>query len=733
MKTSVETALKSETLKMLGSNIVGVMIALTGIQLTALVVSFMMKESIMFVHLTTFVTSLIAFTVLKDHAGEKEKEFGASLLKASILIAVMAIVSHFFLSGLNKVGNEELRSSITTVMMLVNIFLFVSSFGLWRQESVKEMFETYLSTKLLDLFETETVVQDGDAVIGKDIDDKKPIVVPLKDRYLHMLVLGPTGSGKTSQTIIPMINKDMQVPEIGITVIEPKGDLAEKIWAMAKHYGREVQYFNPILPDCPYFNPLYGDEGDVIENMAMTFKMLNPDSPQFFLDMNENLVRKSLKVLKRLYGNDATLLQLDSLIHNTGGAGEKMVMEFSRVSSPNETIQKENSDIALWFMQDYFTGAKGTKTATKTYEHCSGIRSQVAKLTSNEYLRRVLNPPPGRGSDVDFDAALENGTVITIATAQGKLRELGRFLGFFIILQLQSAVFRRPGNEFTRKGNMLYIDEFQVYANPGFEDMLTQGRSYRVASHLATQSRALIGRGGQSGKDFLEVVSTNCRNVVVYPGGSNADDQYFEKYFGEIEETRIDKGISRKKFSLFHSGGAKTETSREVKEKKARFSATEIHFRPFGQVTHALMKNNSVQPPGVSLIEYIPKELNQLLDEMVMEYNEEQAERREKMLQLAGFGTPVPVPAKNIPTFEDEHMSVQDPLSGEQYDVFTPPVTPPTPKPKRQESDGIFFEEGEDVPKKANAPVADETTYNHPGASTIGQPDIFFNEDNDVL
>lgn len=732
MKTSVENVLKSDTMKMLGKNIVGVMLALFGIQLSMYATSLLMKESLFVVHVLALIMTIFAFTVFKDYADEKEKRFGASLLKLGILIGIMAIVSHFFFVGMDKVDNDSLRSSITTVMLLVNLFLLIASFGFWRQESVKEAFDVYLDMKLEDLLRKEEEIKSGDAVMGKSIDNKKPVIVPLKDRYLHMLVLGPTGSGKTSQTIIPMINRDMQVPEIGITVIEPKGDLAEKIWAMAKHYGREVQYFNPILPDCPYFNPLYGDEGDVIENMAMTFKMLNPDSPQFFLDMNENLVRKSLKVLKRLYGNDATMLQLDSLIHNTGGAGEKMILEFSRISSPNETIQKENSDIALWFMQDYFTGAKGARTATKTYEHCSGIRSQVAKLTSNEYLRKVLNPPPGRGSDVDFDAALENGTVITIATAQGKLRELGRFLGFFIILQLQSAVFRRPGNEFTRKGNMLYIDEFQVYANPGFEDMLTQGRSYRVASHLATQSRALIGRGGQSGKDFLEVVSTNCRNVVVYPGGSQADDQYFEKYFGEIEETRVDKGISRKKFSFFHDGGAKTETSREVTERKSRFSATEIHFRPFGQITYALMKNNSVQAPGVSEIEYIPRELNELLDNMVAEYNEAQLVKREKMLQMSGLKAPEPTTPAPAVSFEDEHMTVPDPLSGEEYEVFQPPVTPPTPKPKRQETDEIYFDVDEESPKKVNAPVADETTHTR-GGTTIGQPDIFFNEDNDIL
>lgn len=729
MKESIEKALKSEQLKVLGKNTTGVVIGLFAFQFSMFLTALLFKQSFIVVHILAAMLVFVAFTVLKEHAGEGEKKLSGFIFKISLLVAVLASVDHLFVSGIQNVDNPDLRGSITQVMLFVNFGIFIASFGFWRQDAVKEAYDVFLEKSLQDMLSGDEEIKPGDAIMGKEMEKKAPVVLPLKDRYLHMLVLGPTGSGKTSQTIIPMIHRDMQIPELGITVIEPKGDLAEKVWAMAKHYGREVQYFNPIMPDCPYFNPLYGDEGDAIENMAMTFKMLNPDSPQFFLDMNENLVRKSLKVLKRLHGNDATMLHLDALIHNTGSAGEKMILEFSKKPAPNETIAKENSDIALWFMQDYFTGAKGSKTATKTYEHCSGVRSQVAKLTSNEYLRRVLNPPPGRGSDVDFDKALENGNIITIATAQGKLRELGRFLGYFIILQLQSSVFRRPGNEFTRRGNMLYIDEFQVYTNPGFEDMLTQGRSYRVASHLATQSRALIGRGGQSGKDFLEVVSTNCRNVVVYPGGSPADDLYFEQYFGEMEEVRVDKGTSRKKFSLFYDGAAVTETSKEAREMKPRFSATDIHNRPFGQITFALMKNNSVQPPGVAEIEFIPYELNQTLDAMVMEFNDSQLEKRNQLLESRGLKQPV-VEAKEIP-LEDDMVIVEDPLDGDSIEVFIPP-TPPTPKPKRNEPEENFFNPEDSTPKTLNAPVSDDTTYTR-GGTKMNVTDVYFDEDDDTI
>lgn len=87
-----------------------------------------------------------------------------------------------------------------------------------------------------------------DAILGYKIDletDKvteNPVILPAKDRFLHMLILGPTGCGKTSQSIIPMIWRDINNPEkinekhLGVTVLEPKGDLAEKFmqWLIIK-------------------------------------------------------------------------------------------------------------------------------------------------------------------------------------------------------------------------------------------------------------------------------------------------------------------------------------------------------------------------------------------------------------------------------------------------------------------------------------------------------------------
>ena len=59
---------------------------------------------------------------------------------------------------------------------------------------------------------------------------------------------------------------------------------------------RECIFFDPISVDCPIFNPLFGPEVSIIENMATTFRMFGEGSSQFFQD-NTCVSRYEDKVL----------------------------------------------------------------------------------------------------------------------------------------------------------------------------------------------------------------------------------------------------------------------------------------------------------------------------------------------------------------------------------------------------------------------------------------------------
>ena len=521
----------------------------------------------------------------------------------------------------------------TVMTALLSIVFFISP-------TSEKLYET-LDKGFLNAVTNKKIVKPGDLIlcnIKEEVEagasDPREIL-PAKDRFLHMLILGPTGCGKTSQSLIPMVLQDVNNPEWGITVLEPKGDFAVKAFMMAKEFGRPAIYFDPSYKNCSKFNPLAGREIDVVENIATTFKMLNPDSPQFFLDLNEQLVRNAVKVLKRLDANEgvegkyATLIRLSQLLQNSGGQGRDLVNAFSKVSAATDSEAKENADITSWFLNDYFP------ERSKVYENTSGVRSQVSKLVSNEYLREVLNPDFDKGerNEVDFDTHLANGGVMCISTAQGTLRDLSKYLGYFIILSLQSSVFRRPGNENTRRPHTLYIDEFQTYSTPGFADMLTQGRSYRVSSVLATQARAQMAMGGgKDGKNFVELVSANARNVILYPGINKDDAKYYSDQFGEYEKVEQEIRHSRKTFNLLTGGfdklGHPTEMTAERKTMTANYTTTDLIYgqnqgSSFGEITYTIIKNNSLQPAKVGLITYIPRELNDKLDEEIAKYSAE--------------------------------------------------------------------------------------------------------------
>lgn len=654
-----------------------------GLQYLLLLLSLLIAQSFGTASCIILAFSLLWYLLNKEKMSDKQAKQMLKILKATTYASVITVVLVLY-CWIAVI----MESSVWVIGVAFSMVAVVGMLVFWKSDMGMKF------SKWLEEFEAKNLsrknaYKPGDVMLcnNKELVEAGAkdarVFIPYKDRFLHMLILGPTGCGKTSQIIIPMINQDIHNLEVGVTVVEPKGDLARKVAMMAKELGRDYLYFDPSVSNCPFFNPLVGDEADVIENAVTTFLMLDPDSPQFFKDLSEQLVRNSLKVLKRLDkaegidGKYSTFIWMSRILQNNGGQGRELVQRFARIPSPTQDEAKENADIASWFLNEYYM------ERSKVYENSSGIRSQVSKVIANPYLRRILNPDVERGefNQIDFDKHLAEGGVICISTAQGMMQKLGTFLGYFLILQLKSAVFRRPGNENNRRANFLYIDEFQTYATPGFSDMLTQGRSYRVASHLATQARAQMAMGGgRDGKNFVELVSANARNVVVFPGISPDDAAYYSRQFGEKTEIQEDHTYSHKTFNLITGGldrlGHPSESVRLTEKTSAIFSSTDIGYRKFGEIVYSIIQNNSVQIPQAGLVSYIDKDYNDKLDQMIEDYIVPYEVRLQKENAAAAAAA-----AKEDATVSDgftwdEEVQSQNEVEAKKEDTFTKPVIP---------------------------------------------------------
>ena len=549
------------------------------------------------------------------------------------LTAYITLIPFYALEAINRRGNIHIPHGAMLMPAIALFFISVYIFFLDHKNKLQKIDGMKIPGIFIGKADKSPGSSDCSIKICEDVETGKDVYMDPDSRYVHMLILGPTGGGKTSLMLTPMVYQDVFAGR-GVTVIEPKGDFAEKVYAMGKLAKREVIYFNPTKPDCPYFNPLDGKEDEVIETMTTVFEMLAPDSKQYFKDISNNLIRKSLMVIKRIESaytdpetgissRPATLITLSDLIHNTDGKGRKMVGELVTLPYIDKSEQKQNQDTKNWFFNEYFA------ERSKIYENSSGVRTQVSNLIQNKYLRRVLNPENGK-SQINFDKHFEEGGLITISTAVGELRQLSSYLGYFLIFTLQSSIFRRPGNEWTRKPNFLYIDECQKYLNTGFIDILTMGRSYRVSAILSTQSRDMLAlNAGNNGRAFLSAIDANARNIVLFPGISADDAKHYSEMFGSEIKVEVRHGESNQRFSLaagFKDMNYPTESVQYSEKESAIYSGSDLMYKDFDEITYRIISEKTVRKARTGIVRWIDKREDDRISDIVNDYNTRQRE-----------------------------------------------------------------------------------------------------------
>jgi hypothetical protein len=91
------------------------------------------------------------------------------------------------------------------------------------------------------------------------------LTIPQRGLYTGVLVVGATGTGKTSAAMYPFVRQllswraDDPSRRMGGLVMEVKGDFCRDVRAMLKEVGRETDYVELGLDRTTCYNPLHGD------------------------------------------------------------------------------------------------------------------------------------------------------------------------------------------------------------------------------------------------------------------------------------------------------------------------------------------------------------------------------------------------------------------------------------------------------------------------------------------
>lgn len=327
-------------------------------------------------------------------------------------------------------------------------------------------------------------------------------------RFRHTYVIGQTGTGK-STLLLNMLLADAALGR-GICLLDPHGSLVDEVLErLPRERHDDVVLLDLVDHEAPVgFNPLAIQEDDpdryvrerdlVIEGLLAYLQKTYAGVPEAFGPVFETHFRTMLALLlgverpkgaevpnfllmRRFYSRK---VMRDTLIARNAG------QDFSLKDTIDEAMRvtEENS----WSNVAPYITSKFSRFVVDTT-----LRNIICQRTSIDFAqivreRRILLVHLGRGRIGEFSAGLLAGQILA---------------------RIQRAVMGR-GTDPSQPAFYFYADEFQIFADSRFAEMLADARKFRLSLTLAHQHM------DQLPADVRSAVLGNCGTVVSFRVGA---------------------------------------------------------------------------------------------------------------------------------------------------------------------------------------------------------------------
>ncbi|MHB8724051.1 MAG: type IV secretory system conjugative DNA transfer family protein [Casimicrobiaceae bacterium] len=287
------------------------------------------------------------------------------------------------------------------------------------------------------------------------------------DRLFHTYAIGKTGTGKT--TLLQTIALQDMMRGRGVTVIDPHGDLAERLVAQVPPWReRDLVYLNAPDLSQPYgYNPLRRVQTDRIPLAASGL----------------------MEAFKKLWG-DAWGVRMEHILRNALYA----LIEFGDATLPdvlrmltNATFQKQvltrvkNDQVKAFWTKEF-----PQYNPRYRQESIAPIQNKVGAFLADPRLYRMFT---GQLVDLHFRQIMDEGKILIVNLAKGRLGEdSANVLGALLVTTLGLAAFSRADTDESRRADhIIVIDEFQSFATLSVANMVSELRKYHVGLVLSHQ------------------------------------------------------------------------------------------------------------------------------------------------------------------------------------------------------------------------------------------------------
>ncbi|HNX10712.1 MAG TPA: type IV secretion system DNA-binding domain-containing protein [bacterium] len=287
------------------------------------------------------------------------------------------------------------------------------------------------------------------------------------DRRRHMYLVGKTGMGK-STILENMIIDDIRAGH-GVAVVDPHGDLAEKI----------IEFIpDDRIEDVIYFNP-----ADI--EYPIAFNVVEQVDPHLRHLVASGLIGVFQKLWADSWGPRLEYILRNAILAILDYPGSTL-LGVVRILSDKAFRKKVVSNIKDPVVKSFWEKEFASYADKFASEAVSPIQNKVGQFLSTAFMRNIIGQV---SSSLDMRKIMDESKILIMNLSKGRIGEdNSALLGAMMITKIQLASMSRVDiEEKDRKDFYLYIDEFQNFSTDSFANILSEARKYRLCLIMAHQ------------------------------------------------------------------------------------------------------------------------------------------------------------------------------------------------------------------------------------------------------
>ncbi|NCJ08077.1 type IV secretion system DNA-binding domain-containing protein [Synechococcales cyanobacterium C] len=322
----------------------------------------------------------------------------------------------------------------------------------------------------------------SDYLLGENVHRGERIPVAIEDamRFRHTYIIGQTGTGK-STLMLQMILHDIEQGR-GVGVLDPHGTLIDEVLARyPKHRAKDLVWVDVTDTDYPIgYNLLNIQEKDPVQYQIVRDLVI--DELYAYLDQTYELSKTGGPIFESHFRG---MLGLLMGIERPPEPPHLMLLRTLYTNKKFRTFLVErikDKDIVLEeFIQE---ALQPSSSSDHNIANISGyITSKFNRFIADRTLRNVIC----QKRSLDLEDIVASGKVLLFYLGKGRFGEQAAgLLASQIITGLRRVVMKRNSWELHRPF-YLYADEFHLFANHRFAELLSEARKFGLSLTLAHQ------------------------------------------------------------------------------------------------------------------------------------------------------------------------------------------------------------------------------------------------------